>query len=1061
MNELKMISPLLNNIIAGDAISDHNGIRCYPAMNEKTNEKYIIKVISIPSSQTQLDALLLTGALKDEASALQYFEERARELVQELEAIQQLARQEGFLPFVGYQVAAKENAVGFDVYILTQYKRSLERQISKKPLSQLDALNLGLDICSALSACRRNGYLFVNLKPNNIYISDSGEYRIADLGLIPLKSLKYAILPEHYIGDYTAPEIADAFSPLNESVDVYAAGAILFSIYNGGVMPDKINPTAPAYADDELAQILLKAIDPDPANRWENPAQMGQMLVSYMQKNGAFDIPIIPPIPEPEPEIAEPAKETSSDISEMLEIITEIEAEENVEHEVITPAIPSIITANDQMSFSDILDASEIASVEQESGDTDPTAEEEPVIENASEEPVTPDAVSITEEPTLTEPEHSEEELAITEPESTANEPAISIIEPSAEESDAPECETEKDCSQDETIPVVIAPAVPTEPSEDGDVPAEIPVIEGISHEVSEILSQADALAELTVPEPVVVAEPVIPDVPIPQKQADNTDQTNATEENTDMNNEEYFSDEYLSDDQAKPKSHWLRNTIIIVSLLLVLLGGFLFYNFYVLRKVTQFQVVGSGDSITVYVASDGKDDQLSVSFTDPSNVIVSIPVAEGKVTVNNLSPSTKYTISLNISGLHILQNNDPKEYTTPAETTIVNHEVKVGQTAGTVDISFAVNGPESEKWSFTYEAIGVEPNTVEFSGTSFTLKGLKENLIYKGYLTPETNLLIKEPLEIVFSASELIKANDLRIVSCSGGSLVAQWSAPESIKVESWSARCYNENYDETLYDLTKTTATFTGLNSAESFTVEVWAKDQSFRQSIKLDENSITIKDISADLSNPGRITLNWKTSAAPKSGWIVTYRINDSKTTFQKSVTENRAVIDPVAPGAKYTFLIKAADASATTFCDEYNCVVPDVEGTFSLAVGDTAITASSMQISMCRRPYTGAWSAVDVTDSHYTQSFKSGQDAAFLLFLKETFEEADHILNIMVTVEDEDGGIVSVSSQAETWNTMWNQNYYALNVAETPRSAGCYIVTIYINNMYVAEFDMAIS
>lgn len=1057
MSDLKMISPLLNNLIAGDAISDHNGIRCYPAMNEKTKEKYIIKVISVPSSQTQLDALLLTGALKDEDSAKKYFEDRTRELVQELETLQQLAKQEGFLPCVGYQIAAKENMVGYDIYILTEYKRSLERQFTRKPLSQLDALNLGLDICSALSACRRNGYLFVNLKPNNIYISDNGDYRIADLGLVPLKSLKYAILADHYIGDYTAPEITDAFSPLNETMDVYAAGAILFQIYNGGVLLDKNNLSAPSYADDELAQIILKAVDPDPANRWETPAQMGQMLVAYMQKNGAFDIPIIPPVPEPvSPEI-ETAPDAPSDISEILDIVNEIEKPEVVSTESavisaepeVVPAEPEIVTAEPES----VAEEPEIISAEPEVVPIEP--------EEAAEEPEEPSPIiiPIIEENTQMTISDLLEEVsrqAIVSEEPETPQPAT---EPEVPETPVPELPAEEQPegeipeTQEDVSPAVVSPIL----EETTDIPEESVQYDGVSPEVSEILTQADALAEMDVPEPVVAPEPVAPEiVPEPEMIAE---QNAPTEEILDMKNEDYFSEEYLSEGQSKPKSHWLRNTIIIVSLLLVLLGGFLFYWFYVLRNVTQFQVVGSGDSITVYVASDAKDGELSVAFTDPNNTTVIIPVADGKVTVNKLAPSTKYAISLNISGLHILKGYTPAEYTTPAETSIVNHEVKVGQTPGTVDISFAVNGPESERWSFTYEAAGVEAKTVEFAGTSFTLKGLQENLIYKGYLTPEASLLITDPLEIVFSASELVKATDLRIVSCSGGSLVAQWSAPESTEVESWSARCYNENYDETLYDIKGTTATFTGLNSAESFTVEVWAKDQSFRQSVKLDENSITVRDLSADLSSTGRITLNWKTSSASKNGWIVTYRVNDSETTFQRSVSENKAVIDPVAPGAKYTFTIQSADSSTTTFCDEYSCIVPEVEGNFSLAVGETAITASSMQISMCKRPYIGAWSYVDVTDSHYTQSLKAGQDAAFLIFLKEAFEEADHILNIMVTVEDENGGLVAISSQSETWNTMWNQNYYSLNV-DTPNAIGCYKVTIYINNMYVAEYDLAI-
>ena len=69
MSELKLISPLLDGFEIGDPISDHHGVRCCPAMKENSDDKYIVKIISVPASQKQLDALLLTGAYKDASAA--------------------------------------------------------------------------------------------------------------------------------------------------------------------------------------------------------------------------------------------------------------------------------------------------------------------------------------------------------------------------------------------------------------------------------------------------------------------------------------------------------------------------------------------------------------------------------------------------------------------------------------------------------------------------------------------------------------------------------------------------------------------------------------------------------------------------------------------------------------------------------------------------------------------------------------------------------------------------------------------------------------------------------
>ena len=971
MPEPKKISPLLDNMILGDAISEHHGIRCYPAMHTQSNEKFILKVISIPSSQTKLEALLLTGALENEEAAKAYFLQRAKELTDELDALNQLSRQEGFLCCEGYQIVPLDDSVGYEIYILNRYKKTLERYMAKNSLTQLDALNLGLDLCSALAACRRSGYLFVNLKPSNIYINDNGEFKISDLGLIPLSTLKYAVIPEQYIGNYTAPEVEDAFASLNETLDVYAVGMILYMIYNGGVLPENKNTDlpAPAYADSALSEIILKACSVRMNDRWQDPAQMGQMLVSYMQKNGAFDTPIIP-LPEEETETEAPETLDFSDNS-------------NYEN----------ISIDEMMQIID-------------------TIEE-------------------------------------TEPEAPADVPCP-VLEGSLEETGIPQ----------KAEPEEITPT---------EIQIDAESYEGVSEEVSQILTQADTLSQVDIPEPVASVEPediVLPEVTdaVPEVLAEDApaeDNGEESEEDTDMYKDDYFNEEYFSEEAPKKSSHWIRNTVIIALLLLLLGGGVLFYTLYVSKSVQQLQVTGVGDELTVTVQSDAAEELLSVSCVNTeTQVVITVPVSGGQAQFTGLSASSKYMIHVNISGLHVLTGNTETEYATPAETSIVQYDVEIGETAGTVNVKFAVNGPDSEKWNFTYYAEGEQPITKPVTGHSFTLTGLKENQKYTGILEPEKNLMIKEPLEITFTASELIKANNLKIVSCFDGSLSAQWDAPESIAVESWFARCYNENYDQTV-NVKSTTATFNGLNSAEGFTVEVWAQGQTAKQTKIVGENSITIQSFSAELADTGTIDLSWESTANPQGGWIVSYWVNDSQTAFAYTTTSSKAVIAPVAPGCKYTFIVSAADSSVSTFCQEQICMVPTAEEDFALTVNNKQITQNDLQISMCKRPTSGSWSVSDVSDSDYTQSFSSGEKAALVIFLNTKYEDSDTDLDITMVIKSEENDLVDISASTVSWNSIWNQNYYTLNMPSTPTEAGCYQLTLYWNNMLVYETDFSIS
>lgn len=309
MSDPKLISPLLDGFAMGTPMSEHDGVRCCPAIKENSDKKYIVKIISIPASQVQMDALLLAGAYKDPADAMDYFREVGEGVMKEAELLKQLSRLEGFLPYEGWQMEPiTKRRLGYEVYLVSSYKRSLDKYVRRNPVTHLEAVNLGLDLCSSLTVCRNAGALYVDLKPANIFMSDKKEYRISDLGFVELDALKYTALPTKYRSPYTPPELHDPMATLNLTVDTYAVGMILYQLYNDGQLPfrDKAPEEAlppPINADYELAEIIMKAIHPDPEQRWSDPKEMGHALVDYMQRNTVNDVPITPHTPlEVDPE---------------------------------------------------------------------------------------------------------------------------------------------------------------------------------------------------------------------------------------------------------------------------------------------------------------------------------------------------------------------------------------------------------------------------------------------------------------------------------------------------------------------------------------------------------------------------------------------------------------------------------------------------------------------------------------------------------------------------------------------------------------------------------------
>lgn len=309
MSEPRIISPLLDGFALGHSMSEHSGVRCFPAMRVDSDERYIVKTISIPASQTQLEALLLTGAYPNAQAAQGYYLDLSKGIAQEVDLLEKLSQQRGFLPFSGCQYVPMEEGVGYEVFLISPYRPSLERFLKRSPMTHLSAVNMGIDLCAALSVAREAGQLYVDLKPSNIYLSGEQEYHIGDLGFIALDSLKYASLPDRCRSAYTAPEVTDAFAQLNSTMDTYALGLVLYQVYNNNQLPQQEDDqplAAPAYADYEMAQIILKAIDPDPSQRWADPNEMGHALIAYMQRNGANDVPngpVVSPLAQAEEEV--------------------------------------------------------------------------------------------------------------------------------------------------------------------------------------------------------------------------------------------------------------------------------------------------------------------------------------------------------------------------------------------------------------------------------------------------------------------------------------------------------------------------------------------------------------------------------------------------------------------------------------------------------------------------------------------------------------------------------------------------------------------------------------
>lgn len=1001
MSEPKLISPMLDNFAMGDPISDHNGVRCCPAMEKTTEDKYIVKIISVPAAQSQLEALLLSGAYPDKESALSYFASVADGIVEEAEILQKLSALDGFVPYEKWQTVPMEEETGFDIYLLSSYKQTLQSLFRHKPLTYLGAVNLGLDLCAALSVSRRSGYLYVDLKPENIYITGDNEYRIGDIGFAKLDSLKYASLPDRYRSQYTAPEIADAFSSLNTTIDIYAVGLILYQAFNDSILPFKGDAAPdeafppPAYADYEMAEIIMKACDPDPEKRWQDPVEMGQALVSYMQRNSVNDTPIVPVVIET-PAFEESKEQITEETETETEEVIAEETQETAEEDVVQESPP-------EDSPTDVENESEVVYSEDEEGN------------------ITFLSDTLFDEP---DPDQNPDEITYEE----VTEEASDIL-------------TQADDLIAHPAP---DPVIPPEPI-DVPMPPPLPVEEEPQIEVSEEAVEEESASEDSAEEETSEEEQEDPDTQEPS-----TEQDEAAEDVGETEQEEDYEPAKKSN-----AGRWLWISVLTVLAAGLLVLGYFFYKNYYLQSIEtiSFNEITSG-TMAVYVKSQIDESKLTVVCSDTYGNQFRSPVKNSVASFTGLAPDSAYTVRIEIDGFHRLIGTTNTAFTTPVLTNIVQFQAVTGAEDGSAILSFTIDGPDAEKWNISYVTDGEEVKSTSFSGHMATITGLTVGKEYTFTLTPEEDLEIAGTTQINHVANTIIKAENFLITGCYDNKLSAVWSAPQDITVENWTVRCYNEKgFDETRV-VTETTATFEGIDHSADYTVEVTAAGMSVNQRAYAPANAINVIEFTADSSDPSKIVLAWKTKedTAGKQ-WVLLYTA-DSSAVQELKVDESTATITGVIPGAQYSFTLQPADGS-TVLGGILKHKTTDAE-----AFTGYNVTAENMEFNMCKRPSHKDWDRYDVEKSDYTTSFSAGQKAAFVVHLKKSFKKSSDTITTVLVIRDANGNIVSSSTATQTWNKMWTNRYCELNAPTLPESPGEYTVSTFFNGMLANQQNFTI-
>ena len=144
--------------------------------------------------------------------------------------------------------------VGWDSdppYYVMEYieQGSLDDRLKRDgPMSPVEAVAIVHDVATGLLHAHSKGVLHCDLKPANVLLDEDHKPRIADFGQARLSHEQQSSLGTMF---YMAPEQADLKAVPDACWDVYALGALLYTMLTGG----------PPFRDDETVKTLEKSAD--------------------------------------------------------------------------------------------------------------------------------------------------------------------------------------------------------------------------------------------------------------------------------------------------------------------------------------------------------------------------------------------------------------------------------------------------------------------------------------------------------------------------------------------------------------------------------------------------------------------------------------------------------------------------------------------------------------------------------------------------------------------------------------------------------------------------------
>lgn len=216
-----------------------------------------LKVINIP--QDSQDHMRLRTEGMDNESINTYYGQIAQNFIQEIKLLSSMDGNTNIVDYKDHSVI-QNGEFGYTIYIRMQLLTPLNDRLVDENgnavfLPVKEVLKLGVDMCSALEVCEKKRVVHRDIKIDNIFASETGDYKLGDFGIAKQLESTQGEMSKKGTMMYMAPEVFRG-EKYNNTADIYSLGIVLYRLLNKNRAPFfPMHPAVIKFSDKEEANM--------------------------------------------------------------------------------------------------------------------------------------------------------------------------------------------------------------------------------------------------------------------------------------------------------------------------------------------------------------------------------------------------------------------------------------------------------------------------------------------------------------------------------------------------------------------------------------------------------------------------------------------------------------------------------------------------------------------------------------------------------------------------------------------------------------------------------------